>query len=141
MYKLTEFTSVIRSDGVSFPADPANTDYAAYLAWVNAGNTPEPADLPDPQIAIAEKLLVVRAVREGILDRLGGIAGRASRKGDTVTAGACDAAAESLLDITKGLPGDLDAIVLEIVARYGAIVTTAATAAPGLLSAFAGVDL
>jgi hypothetical protein len=28
---------------LSIPFDPANTDYAAYLAWVEAGNTPEPA--------------------------------------------------------------------------------------------------
>jgi hypothetical protein len=26
------------------PFDPANTDYQAYLAWVDAGNTPEAAD-------------------------------------------------------------------------------------------------
>ena len=30
------------------PADPANTDYAAYLEWVAAGNTPEPWQ-PDAQ--------------------------------------------------------------------------------------------
>jgi hypothetical protein len=34
--------------GVSIPPDPANTDYAAYLAWVEAGNTPEPAPEPEP---------------------------------------------------------------------------------------------
>jgi hypothetical protein len=28
----------------SFPTDPDNTDYQAYLKWVEAGNTPEPAD-------------------------------------------------------------------------------------------------
>lgn len=34
--------------GAVFNADPANTDYAAYLAWLSEGNTPLPAPEPEP---------------------------------------------------------------------------------------------
>jgi hypothetical protein len=29
---------------ISIPFDPANTDYQEYLKWLEAGNTPLPAD-------------------------------------------------------------------------------------------------
>jgi len=32
------------SDNSCIPFDPANTDYQAYLKWLEAGNTPLPAD-------------------------------------------------------------------------------------------------
>jgi hypothetical protein len=31
-------------DGAMIPFDPANTDYVEYLKWLEAGNTPLPAD-------------------------------------------------------------------------------------------------
>ena len=48
-YQLTPGTSILRlADNAFIPPDPANTDYATYLEWVEAGNTPEPAPEPEP---------------------------------------------------------------------------------------------
>ena len=48
MYKLSIYTTVIRSDGAHIPCDPNNSDYAKYLEWLEEGNTPEPATEPTP---------------------------------------------------------------------------------------------
>ena len=54
MYKLIttigldglETTNTVQrlSDNACIPFDPANTDYQAYLKWVEEGNEPLPAD-------------------------------------------------------------------------------------------------
>lgn len=41
-------SGIIRvSDNAFIPFDPDNTDYQAYLRWLEAGNTPLPADEPE----------------------------------------------------------------------------------------------
>ena len=37
------------ADNAFIPFDPANTDYQAYLKWLDAGNTPEAADAAPAQ--------------------------------------------------------------------------------------------
>lgn len=58
MFQITNSTFILRSDGASIPADPENADYAAYLEWINAGNSPAPyvapASTPLEQIAAIE---------------------------------------------------------------------------------------
>jgi len=50
LYKTTLNTEVnvmrFNDDGsiTSFAQNPANTDYQQYLAWLNKGNIPEPAE-------------------------------------------------------------------------------------------------
>jgi len=48
MYKLTNYNSVLKYNEngsiAAIPFAPDNTDYQAYLKWLDEGNTPEPAD-------------------------------------------------------------------------------------------------
>lgn len=71
MYKLNANSIIRQSDNASIPLDPANRDYAEYLEWVEAGNTPEPMDIPNPNVAILAQISgiedstgVPRVVRE-----------------------------------------------------------------------------
>ena len=52
-YQLTTGDTILRlADNAFIPLDPANTDYQAFLAWVEQGNTPEPAPIPEPPVEL-----------------------------------------------------------------------------------------
>jgi hypothetical protein len=70
-YQLTHSNMILRlSDKLWISPDPANTDYAAYLEWVAAGNMPEPPPVvePPPALTTEQKLeaagLTVAELRE-----------------------------------------------------------------------------
>ena len=74
MYQLTNSPTIIRiADHACIPPDPANTDYAAYLAWLEAGNMPEPAPEPEPPVELtpAEKLATSGLTVEELKQLLG----------------------------------------------------------------------
>lgn len=75
MYQLTTGTSILRlADNACIPPDPANTDYANYLEWVDAGNEPEPApEPPAPPVLTTEQKLEAAGLTVAELRELFGL--------------------------------------------------------------------
>lgn len=70
-YQLTESTAIRRLDDQALiPADPANSDYAAYLKWVAEGNEPLPYVAPPTPVPAAVTMRQARLVLlgAGLLD-------------------------------------------------------------------------
>ena len=140
MYQLTHTESILRTtDGACIPADPSNSDYAAYLRWLDAGNTPAPP--PDPDLAAlrAQALAQTRTERQPIIGILDGLQASALTAGNTTLAQEIESAKQGLRDITNV---DLSACTsyeemrLAVKARYAAIV---AAAPATVVLAFKGV--
>jgi hypothetical protein len=68
-YQLTTNPNVIQclDTGAFIPMDPGNSDYIAYLAWVAAGNSPQPVPTP-PAPTIADVTLTIQAGIQQLLD-------------------------------------------------------------------------
>ena len=74
-YQLTTGDCILRTaDNAFIPPDPANTDYADYLAWLDEGNTPEPAPVQeDPPVLTTEQKLEAAGLTVAELKKLFGL--------------------------------------------------------------------
>jgi len=75
-YQLTQNGYILRlADNAFIPPDPANTDYAAYLAWLAEGNEPLPAPEPEPApVLTTEQKLEAAGLTVAELKELFGLA-------------------------------------------------------------------
>ena len=129
-------TCIVRADGASIPADPENTDYAAYLEWLAAGGVPDMPPQPTHAELLKQATTQIRQERQPILGVLDGLQASYITKDDKPTAIVIETAKQALRDITKvdlsacETLAEMKAVVL---ARYALI----ASASPALKSAFA----
>ena len=61
MYKLLKQGVLRKLDNACIPFADGNSDYEAYKAWVASGNTPDPEDTVDPNIAIQAQIDALEA--------------------------------------------------------------------------------
>lgn len=93
----------------------------------------------------AQMLEIGRTMREAVMNRLNGIAGRMQRSGDTVSAAACDNAVTELLalptwpDVVAATDGPTTKAAF--LARYYQIASDLQTASPYAYTAFKDQDL
>tara|TARA_R110000868_G_scaffold366408_1_gene629307 strand:- start:601 stop:843 length:243 start_codon:yes stop_codon:yes gene_type:complete len=74
MYQLTTSDCIKRlSDGAYIPQAPGNRAYQEYLAWLDAGNEPEPAPAPPAPVELtpARKLALSGLTVAELKDLLG----------------------------------------------------------------------
>ncbi len=130
---------VFIAPSISTEVAPPQLQAGEHAQWDGAAwvvHAPEPAPAIDMQSILTVKKAKLRTVREGILNRLSGIALAAQLTGDTATTAAYITVRQGLLDITENLPADetIDGVVMY---RYASLV---GACTPQMVTAFAQVD-
>lgn len=126
---------VLREDGAFIPIDPMNADYAAFLAWVTAGNIPAGPPIPTIPELILKAKAETRIQRQPIIEILDGLQASALAKSDQATALVIETAKQALRDITDLPLYDCTTYAqmkAKTLARYAEI----ASASPALKAAF-----
>lgn len=88
------------ADGAWIPLDPENTDYAAFIAWQEAGGIPDVPQGPTHAELVEQAKAATRAQRQPIISILDGLQSSAIVKGETSRALAIETAKQGLRDIT-----------------------------------------
>jgi hypothetical protein len=105
MYTLTLGTTIIRdADGAQIPPDPRNGDYAAYLAWLAAGNTPTPCGLAAVQSAQSQ--IITAACQQAITSGFQSSALGSAYTYPSQMTDQQNLAANVLSSVLPGLPGN-----------------------------------
>lgn len=93
-------THLLREDGCCIPLDEGNTDYRAYLAWIDEGNVPgDPPQPPHAQLVERAKA-ETRIQRQPIIEILDGLQASSLTLGQTSRAQVIETAKQGLRDIT-----------------------------------------
>lgn len=79
-YKLRPEGVIRTADRAQIPDDPGNRDWRRYQAWLNVGNTPDPADPVSVQIDVDAEMATQLAAATTVAQLRDALLGKGTRK-------------------------------------------------------------
>lgn len=124
MYTKYDDYVVRQADGAVIPMDPENSDCAAYLAWIDAGNAPDLPPTPSHAEFVEMAKAAMRIQRQPIISVLDGLQSSSVVKGEMPRALSIETAKQGLRDITDTDLSDcmsFEDMRLKVKAAYAAL--------------------